>query len=342
MIALPPVDPDPGCPKAMTFGPCGGVRADETCEVDRRPCPFLHRPLRVVGGANPTAPSAPGTPLSLRFLVDFRPDPDWSTRLDADLADRYRCGGPHTAWLVGEHVDDTHGLGIAEHVRRLQGRFGLPLVVTVTGRNRTRSQAERVLDELAEAGVAAVHCVTGDHPAARFGPGRHAGFGVDSQMLVALAASRGLAVSVAESPASPPVLDRPRRVANKARAGANVVVVNHAGSAAELRRFAHRCGSTGVSIPLVGPVPLIADQSSARRLARFPGLALDAELVDAVLDSRNPLAEGRRRAVAFGRALLAPGDGDGQPFVGVNLSGVGPEDPRARAEFVADIIDDLG
>lgn len=340
MTALPPVDPDLECPKAMTFGPCGGVHSDGTCEVDRRPCPFLQRPLRRI--AAPQAAPTPSAALDVRFLVDFRPGPDWSSGLDADLAERYRRRGPQVAWLVGEHVDDTHGLGVGEHVRRLRDRFGLPLVVTVTGRNRTRSQAERVFDELAGLDVAAVHCVTGDHPAARFGPEHRASFGLDSQMLVALAADRGLTVSVAESPASPPVQDRPQRVANKTRSGADVVVVNHAGTAANLRRFSRRCASIGVSIPLIGPVPLIADRPSARSLTQFPGLALDAELVAAVLESSDPVAEGRQRAVAYGRALLAPGTGEEQPFAGLNLSGLGPADPRARADFVTDIIDDLG
>ncbi len=362
MAVLPPVDPDPDCPKSMTFGPCGGVHADDTCEVDRRPCPFLQRPLKVFGNrsqvsgtsaGSPTPAAAPtttaaastttaATPLRIRFLVDFRPASDWSSRLDSDLADRYRRGGRGAAWLIGEHVDDTHGLGVAEHARRLGDRFGLPLVITVTGRNRTRSQAEGLLDELAELNLAAVHCVTGDHPAARFGPDHHARFGVDSQMLVALAAARGLTVSVAESPASPPVDERAQRVSNKERSGAAVVVVNHAGSADDLRRFSKQVAAIGVSLPLVGPVPLIADRASARRLTQFPGLALDSSLVERVLRSCKPQEEGRRMAVAFGRSLLAPEDEHGRPMAGLNLSGVGPTDARARADFVTDIINDLG
>jgi methylenetetrahydrofolate reductase (NADPH) len=28
------------CPKHMTFGPCGGVRDDGSCEMRTHPCPF--------------------------------------------------------------------------------------------------------------------------------------------------------------------------------------------------------------------------------------------------------------------------------------------------------------
>ena len=290
----------------------------------------------------PISPTSSVAPLDIQLLVDFRPASDWSSRLDADLADRYQRCRPSAAWLLGEHVDDAHGLGVAEHARRVKDRFGLPLVVTVTGRNRTRHQAEHLLEELAGLDLAAVHCVTGDHPAARFGLEHQASFGLDSQMLVALASERDLKVSVAESPASPPVLDRPLRGSNKAHSGADAVVVNHAGSADDLRRFSQQCAAAGVSIPLIGPVPLIADQDSARRLTQFPGLALDASLVAAVLHSPDPAAEGRQRAVDFGRALLDPGRKDGRPFSGLNLSGLGPADPRARADFVIDIIDALG
>jgi methylenetetrahydrofolate reductase (NADPH) len=290
----------------------------------------------------PVSPTSSVAPLDIQLLVDFRPASDWSSRLDADLADRYQRCRPSAAWLLGEHVDDAHGLGVAEHARRVKDRFGLPLVVTVTGRNRTRHQAEHLLEELAGLDLAAVHCVTGDHPAARFGLEHQASFGLDSQMLVALASERDLKVSVAESPASPPVLDR-------AAAGIEQGALGGRRRRRQPRRQRRRPAALLSAVrrgrgldTLIGPVPLIADQDSARRLTQFPGLALDASLVAAVLHSPDPAAEGRQRAVDFGRALLDPGRKDGRPFSGLNLSGLGPADPRARADFVIDIIDALG
>ncbi|MCB1029617.1 MAG: methylenetetrahydrofolate reductase [Microthrixaceae bacterium] len=323
----------------MTFGPCGGVDPDGGCEVDRRRCPFLDRPLRTAPPSEGPATSGPAT---RRVVVDFRPSPGWSAGLDTDLADRYREAGDGTALLVGEHVDDTHGLGVAEHARRLRDRFGLPMLITLTGRNRTIREAERELDELAEVGVAAVHCVTGDHPAARFGPGHGADFGLDSQQLVALAAVRGLATTVAESPAAPPLEFRPLRILNKQRAGAGAVVLNHAGETGPLKHFARRCRDAGVTAPLIAPVPLVSDAESARRLARFPGLLLDPEVTSAVLNSPDPTAEGRRQAVACARRLLTEDGVDPGAFAGVNLSGVGPTDPLARADFIVGIVQELG
>ena len=41
------------CPKHMTYGPCGGVAADGSCEIDPLPCPFVERPLVHWLGAAP-------------------------------------------------------------------------------------------------------------------------------------------------------------------------------------------------------------------------------------------------------------------------------------------------
>src|ERR687890_602308 len=40
-----PLTREPGCPKHMVFGPCGGVRADLSCEMATHRCPFTERPL---------------------------------------------------------------------------------------------------------------------------------------------------------------------------------------------------------------------------------------------------------------------------------------------------------
>ena len=50
------------CPKSMTHGPCGGVRAEGGCEVAPLPCPFVDGPVvRWTGAAAPG--SAPADPL---------------------------------------------------------------------------------------------------------------------------------------------------------------------------------------------------------------------------------------------------------------------------------------
>src|SRR3954452_17720018 len=50
-----------GCPKRMVFGPCGGVRDDERCELAEHRCVFLDPPVMswpVVSTGPVTAPPA--------------------------------------------------------------------------------------------------------------------------------------------------------------------------------------------------------------------------------------------------------------------------------------------
>ena len=47
------------CPKHMVYGPCGGVREPDRCEVDDRPCPFVDRPLVTWREAPPPPRAAP-------------------------------------------------------------------------------------------------------------------------------------------------------------------------------------------------------------------------------------------------------------------------------------------
>src|SRR5437764_11793542 len=44
--AVHPSEPgiEPACPKRMVYGPCGGVRADLSCEMATHRCPFTARP----------------------------------------------------------------------------------------------------------------------------------------------------------------------------------------------------------------------------------------------------------------------------------------------------------
>ena len=103
------------CPKSMSYGPCGGVRPDGSCEVDQRPCPFVDRLT-----LEPASPSGPqsgaqslGVPSGFEdivartplILVDVRAPRAWSGDLQrlweatADTLDG--CVA-----LIGEHVDN--------------------------------------------------------------------------------------------------------------------------------------------------------------------------------------------------------------------------------------------
>ena len=327
------------CPKHMAHGPCGGVADDGGCEVDGVRCPYEHvvrwaGPPRAPGRDDPPHPQhpPPGPRLApLRWLMDLRLRRDDLTRL-AGSADVLH--GVVDAVLVGEHLDDDTGLSQHDMARWVADHVGLPAVVTVTARDRSPERLRADLAALAEAGALAVHCVTGDHPAARFGPGADAAFTLDAFDLIVAAREAGLAVSAAASPASPPVAERAERAADKVRAGAEVLVCNHAGDAGLLGRFgaavAERC-----DVQLVAPVPLLSDPASVARLTQFPGLRLFPDDVATVLgaDPADAEAVGRDVAVRRSRQMLAlPG------YTGINLSGTGPTDARHRAAMVAEIV----
>lgn len=195
------------CPKHMRFGPCGGVHHDRTCEVDRRPCPFVTAP----GATPPTdAPSFAREPprpaahpglgpviVDVRYPRGAPPASEPSVRRWwADIA---RALAGCTA-LLGEHVDnpttttDASPLDPSAPVRVLSSH-GVPTVATVTGRDRTVTVARRVIARHAAAGARAVHCVTGDHPAA-LGLDRPARFGAESITLLGNAADAGAAADV--------------------------------------------------------------------------------------------------------------------------------------------------
>jgi 5,10-methylenetetrahydrofolate reductase len=239
--------------------------------------------------------------------------------------------------LIGEHIDDPDDHIPHRHAERLT-QHGLPGIVTLTGRTRTVQQHVDEIDRLVAAGAVAVHCVTGDHPAARFGPGSTAEFTLDGTQLASLARDAGAHVSVAESPSSPPRDARPGRVLTKQHAGADVAILNHGGSAADLIGFADACRATGAEVGLVAPVPVITDAGSAQALARFPGLLLPRGIIDEVLGSSDPQRTGIDLAIGLGRELLASGR-----FAAVNLSGSATaHGPMERARIMAEVAQGLG
>lgn len=317
------------CPKHMVFGPCGGVTAAGGCEVDQRRCPFVGAPLRQLPADVEHRPR----PVDVgRFVIDLRMPADEAVL--AEVAAIYRDVGATV--LVGEHVDDPADAAPHRHAERLSA-VGLPAIVTVTGRTRTPDEHRAEIERLLAAGVVAVHCVTGDHPAARFGPGATATFTLDGTRLATLARAAGARVTVSESPVAPPIELRAARVSMKQRAGADLAILNHAGRPDEVVEFAERCTEVGADLALVAPVPVITDGSSARALAQFPGLALPAGLTDRILGSNDLRRAGVDAAVSHGRELLGSGR-----FVTLNLSGSGTAGgPVERARIMAEVAVEL-
>jgi methylenetetrahydrofolate reductase (NADPH) len=317
----------------MTYGPCGGVRPDLSCELGDRPCPFA------TGAAVAwTGPPVAATPITVpRVLTDLtvRPYDPGSVR------QMVRILAPHSdGLLVGEHhnrPDLPPTLFAAEVI----GAGGRPWT-TLTCRDRNRIVLEQELAGLRTLGVEGVLCVTGDARGQGVRPDVTQVFDLDGTRLAALATSLGLPVAVPEAPDAQPVRLRPERVAQKQRAGAGVCVLNHVASPARVAEFVAAARAAGATLPFVAAVAVYSDERSAQVLARFPGLGLDTGAVATVLAAADPEAAGVAAAVAEARALLSiPG------VVGVNLSGLGSgrgeeHGAHVKAAAAAEIRRELG
>lgn len=326
---------DARCPKHMVHGPCGGVQADGSCEVGG-PCAFVGPGAAAV----PLVESAVHAPATLAaqelealmrrrqvIIADLPspgPDPDMERRLASAVA------GKIDAALLGD--SPWARLQLSPAVRAsIVGAEGVRPWAGLNCRDRNRVALRAELASLAAVGVPAVHCVTGDHArahgagAAGSAPGV---FDLDSTQLAGLAAQTGLVVSVAESPAAPPITSRPLRAASKAEAGAGVCFVNHAGDAKSLAHFVSATRALSPKLRIIVCVPMVISRAGADRLKTFlPGPLPPA--VRESLEARDPVS------AAISATVAVAGDALGIDGVdGVDLSapaGAGEELEVAQA-----------
>jgi 5,10-methylenetetrahydrofolate reductase len=312
----------------MVFGPCGGVRADLSCEMDaHRVCAFAHLDAAVPwpdGGdppsGGPSHPSASTQSSLLQAVRAGRPvvvtdltlppyDAAMVSRLTGLLRDS--CD----ALLVGEHQDQAD-FPPTLMTQLVAGDGGRPWL-TLTCRDRNRVVLEQELAGLAAAGADGVLCVTGDGRAPGVRSDVTQVFDLDGTRLAALAASHGLAVAVPESPAAPPQRLRAPRLLQKQRAGAHLAILNHVRGADEVGAFVSAARREGVTLPVIAAVGVYTDARSADVLTTLPGLQLDRGRVARVLGAADPEQAGIDSAVEEARRMLAV---DG--VAGVNLSGL--------------------
>jgi methylenetetrahydrofolate reductase (NADPH) len=245
-------------------------------------------------------------------VTDLHVRPRDRTSLDQAAA---TLAGTCDAVLVGDHGGRRNDFPPSYMAARLVA-LGVRPWVTLSCRDRNRVALAAECAALADLGVAGVHCVTGDWEGLAGGVGESRVFDLDALRLVALAVEHGLPVSVAAAPASPPVDLRPRRLAEKAAAGATTCFVNHCGGPEAVARFVGQALDAGAGMAYLPCVPVVSDRRSRVALARLPGLVLDREVIDAV--ERNgsaPEAGIAAAAVEAARMMAIPG------VVGVNLSG---------------------
>ncbi|MCW2769020.1 MAG: methylenetetrahydrofolate reductase [Aeromicrobium sp.] len=302
----------------MTFGPCGGVRDDASCELDARPCPFAGSDAQVVRWEQEPPSTSPASalldaarhgPVVLTDLTIPPYDPGGVAAITETLA------GSCDAVLVGEHQNRPDFPPTL--MAALIARAGGVAWVTLACRDRNRLVLEQELAGLAVAGVDGVLCVTGDVRAQGVRPGVTQVFDLDGTQLAALASRAGHAVAVAEAPSAVPRHLRPGRLVQKQHAGAHLAVLNHVGTAAEVASFVDASRRLGLTIPVIAAVAVYTDERSAQVLQNFPGLHLDPDQVAQVLGAADVRSAGIEMALTQARTLLAI---DG--VAGVNLSGL--------------------
>ncbi len=312
------------CPKAMTYGPCGGVRPSGLCEVGDFPCPFLAGPLpewTPGDKCRPTRSFSPGVnpaaaELAARLDRHEVVVADFPARA-LDSASLRECAAVLSdldAVLLGDAP--AHRVQFPPAYRAaLVSAAGAHPWVGLTARDRNRVALEGELAALADLGVAAVHCVTGDHPRSGRRPDAEPVFDLDSTEMAALAAGRGLLVSVGESPAAPPSERRPLRLLSKERAGAAVCFVNHYGGVAPVTDFITACRELGSAAAMIACVPLVIDAPSAGLLASFAEPGTDA-ILERILGAPDPRREGIRYGADLALRLLDTGLVAGIDFSG--------------------------
>jgi len=306
------------CPKHMVHGPCGGVRADLSCEMDARRCPFADL-RQAVPWPQPAVRTAPRSRL-LRSIDAGRPVvltdltlPPYDAEMVGRLTELLRDSCD--ALLVGEHQDqpDFPPTLMTQLLRASGGTAWL----TLTCRDRNRVVLEQELAGLERAGADGVLCVTGDGRAPGVRPDVTQVFDLDGTRLAALAAAHGLAVAVPESPAAAPRAVRPDRLLQKQRAGAHLAILNHVRSAEEVRGFVAAARDLGVTLPVIAAVGVYTDVRSAEVLAALPGLHQDPDRVARVLRADDPVRAGIESAVEEAQEMLSI-----EQVAGVNLSGL--------------------
>jgi hypothetical protein len=160
-------------------------------------------------------------------------------------------------------------------------------------RDRNRVALEGELAALADAGAAAVHCVTGDHTAIGHRPDAAPVFDLDATRLAAAARAAGLLVSVAESPCARPAARPPGPAGREGAGGCPGVRREPRG------RDGRRSPSSwppGRRSPTSRAFPWCSDRAGAAARA-FPGLVLPPGFLAGILDARDPVVAGIDAAV---------------------------------------------
>lgn len=331
-----------GCPKHMAFGPCGGVDPDGSCEISADPCVFLGRrqalpwPGDAVTGGIATAAGREVLDILARrplVITGFPVRPMDSASI-AETAEVLRDAAD--AALSGDAGSSRTQFPPAYRALRM-GEHGMRVWMGFTSRDRNRVAADRELRSLREIGVAAVHCVTGDHTLTGTRPDAAPVFELESTTTLPLAAAHGLLASFAESPAAPPRHLRGGRVGEKQRAGGRLCLTQYCGDASDVAQFIADVRAAGSDAPVLPGVPVVVDRFGAEMLAGFHSAKLPTGYVQALFDAVDVRAAGIRLAIEYARELLALDGVAGVVVAGGAAPGAEADYARALATVAGEI-----
>ncbi|MDZ8274615.1 methylenetetrahydrofolate reductase C-terminal domain-containing protein [Microbacterium aquimaris] len=298
------------CPKSMTYGPCGGVNPDGSCEVHTDPCVFLDRPLPVPveDAASATRPPPTAAAGEIADILARRPliMTGFPARpLTAEDVSRVAdVLAPNTDAALSGDAATSRTQFPPSYRGHLMTAAGVRAWIGVNTRDRNRVALEGELAALRHAGVAGVHCVTGDHTDTGDRPDAAPVFDLESTTLLPRAREAGLVASFAESPCAPPRESRGVRVAYKQRAGGRMCLTQYCGGVEDVAAFVEACRRAGATVPVLPGVPAIVDEDGAALLASFHAASLPPGYAERLRGARDMRAEGVRLAIEYGSALL--------------------------------------
>jgi methylenetetrahydrofolate reductase (NADPH) len=314
----------------MLNGPCGGVRQDNTCEVNHQLlCPYLQlvnelpwrHPLL---NAHESKPVREGRLEQTLRAGKFAVIAEAYTPDTSDLSDLIKTYSAFknkiTAVNIAEHALATpHTSTLA--AAALFERAGIEAIINLTCRDRNRIGLQGEILGAAALGIKNIFCVTGDHPALGDHPEAKAVFDLDSLQLVSLVkrlrdnsellngrrleSKPNLFIGGAANPFSPPVSLQAERVAAKVAAGADFIQTQAVFDLKSLQAFTHGLESFGVfehAFLIVG-VAVVTSLEQALWLQReVPGSRVSDEFIARL--RRTPESQRRVKGTQYALELV--------------------------------------